>query len=271
VTVPAGCKVGDDGIDFTVSATRESAAPVKFVVTAAPKPDASKPDWDALFMGLGADTRPPNKPLKYLEAAWSFKDSWVSNITVLGGLLAGIFGSSDVVKVFLGDDAESAVAVATLGGAFAVAFIGAGPVILFATKSKNGDFFTVGGLLIASAVTLAGAYGQTWVLYESSRDLDLGGLEDWVWIMALAAGALLAIYGARTLMATIRHGINKPKPTPASDTIVGAKMIVEALKQLPEIDAETLDEAVDAITEAYPTIGTSPGDDYPRPKRSALL
>jgi hypothetical protein len=48
-------------------------------------------------------------------------------------------------------------------------------------------------------------------------------------------------------------------------------MIVEALKQLPEIDAAELDAAVNAVAEGYPTIGTSPGDDFPRPVRSALL
>jgi hypothetical protein len=289
VTVPAGCKVGGDGIDFTVSAAMGPAPPVTFVVTAAPKPDESKPEWGALwafpislvvllvgavlFMALSTDGRPPGKPLKYLTAAWSFKDSWISNITVLGGLLAGIFGSSDVVKAFLGDEAESSIALATVGAAVAVAFIGAGPVILFATKSKVGDFFTVGGLIVASAVTLAGAAGEIWVLYQTGRKLDLAGLEDWAWVMALVAAVLLALYGIRTLLATLRVGLKKPKQ-PVSDTIVGAKMIVEALKQLTQLtegDAKALDDAVNAVADEYPTIGTSPGDDFPQPVRSALL
>lgn len=287
VTIPAGCKVGEDGIDFTVSASTDSAPPITFVVTAAPKPDDAKPKWEALlafpialgallvgavlFMALSSDGRPPNKPLKYLKAAWSFKDSWISNITILGGLLAGIFGSSEVVKAFLGEDAESSVALATVGAAVAVAFIGVGPVVLSATKTKEGDFFTAGGLIVASAVTLAGAVGEIWVLFESGRTLDLAGLEDWAWAMALAAAVLLGVYGIRTLLATLRHGLNPPQPPPASDTIVAAKMVVEALKQLPDIDAKKLDDAVEAVTDAYPTVGTSPGDDFPRPVRSALL
>jgi hypothetical protein len=285
VTVPAGCKVGEDGIDFTVSAPVESAAPVTFVITAAPKPDESKAEWGALWafpislvlllvaavlvMALSSEGRPPNKPLKYLPTAWSFKDSWITNITILGGLLAGIFGSSDVVKAFLGEDAESSVALATVGAAVAVAFIGAGPVILFATKSKVGDFFTAGGLIVASAVTLAGAAGEIWVLFESGRKLDLDGLEDWAWVMAAVAFGLLAVYAIRTIPATLHVGLKKPKQ-PVSDTIVGAKMIVAALKQLPGINTQALDDAVDAVADDYPTVGTSPGDDLPRPVRSAL-
>jgi hypothetical protein len=67
------------------------------------------------------------------------------------------------------------VALATVGAAFAVAFISAGPIIVLATKSKVGDHFTVGGVLAASAVTLAGAFGELYVVYESGAQLDLNG------------------------------------------------------------------------------------------------
>jgi hypothetical protein len=288
VTVPAGCKVGEDGIDFTVSAKGGTTSARTFVVTAAPKPDTSKPDWGALwafpvalvallcgaavfFLAWRTAHSPPNQPLKYLEATWSFKDSWVSNVTVAGGLLTGIFGSSNVVTALLGKDAESSVALATVGAAAAVAFIAAGPIVLLATKSKTGDFFTVGGLFAASAVTLTGAFGELWILYRSGQKLDLGGWEDRVVILASVAAVLLAIYAFRTLLAVLKHGLKKPPPGPVSDTIVAAKMIIEALKAPESIDTDKVEEAVDGVAQEYPSIGTSPGDDQPRPRRSALL
>jgi hypothetical protein len=131
----------------------------------------------------------------------------------------------------------------------------------------------VGGLLAAAVVTLAGAFGELWVVYQGGEKLDLGGLDDYVWVPALLAAGLLFVYGFRTLVATLKHGINPPKPkTPApSETIEAAKLIVEALKAYPDIDEEKVDAAVKAVTDGYPPFGTSPGDDYPRPERSAML
>ena len=294
VKVPAGCKVGKDGFDFNVSATGASTQPVSFVVTAAPKPEASKPEWGALWAfpafvaallaGVLLYRKPFNQPLKYLGTTWSFKDSWVSNITVAGGLLTGILGSSDVVTALLGKDGKSSVALASVGAAIAIALTGAGAIVLQATKTKivlettkkatilkDGDFFSAGGLLAASALTLAGAYGELFVVWRSGRKLDLGGIENWLWVAVFAAFGLLAVYGFRTLAATLKHGSVPAPPPPASDTMVAAKLIIAALKSHPDIDAMSVDRAIDAIGAEYPSVGTSPGDDYPRPRRGALL
>ena len=74
VTVPAGCKVAKDGIDFAVSARVTAASPSTFEVTAAPKPDTNKPEWSALWAfplilsgHLGTDT-PRGQPLQILRA-----------------------------------------------------------------------------------------------------------------------------------------------------------------------------------------------------------
>jgi hypothetical protein len=263
-------------------------SPAAAWASTAPKPETNEPAWSNLwvfpialaallafaavfFLVWRTDRSPVNQPLKYLESTWSFKDSWVSNVTVAGGLLTGIFGSTDVVTAFLGPDAKSSVALATVGAATAAAFIAAGPIVVQATKSKVGDFFTVGGLLAASAVTLSGASGEIWVVYRSGQELDLGGWEDRIWIAALAAGALLALYAYRTLLATLAHGLQPPPPTPPSDTIVAATMLVEALKVHPNIDANAVDTAMAAVAAAYPTIGTGPGDEAPRQRRSAVL
>ena len=117
--------------------------------------------WD----GPGDDDRRPSTELQYLDAGWSFKDSWVTNVTDAGGVLTGIFGSSDTVTAILGEDAESAVALATVGAAVAIAFVSAGPIVLTATKKKGK--LLVWGFLAAAAVTLTGAGGELWIVYRS--------------------------------------------------------------------------------------------------------
>jgi len=187
---------------------------------------------------------------------------------VVGGLLTGIFGSSDVVKS-LGNDANSTVALATVGAAVAVAFIAAGAVFLLATKSKRGDYFTVGGLLGASAIVLAGASGELWVLYRSGEKLDLGGWQHTIpKVLFCGALALLALYAFRTIPATLKHGLNQPRPAPQSDTIVAANMIIAALKNAhPDINEEAITTAVHKVERAD---ARSPDEPLP-PRRSALL
>ena len=296
VTVPAACNVNADGIDFVISSTANTA-PVSFEVAATSTEETSKPDWGELsafpiallvlllaavlfgrfFRYVQPDPNNPNPPklhpgfkapLKYLKETWSFKDSWVSNVTAAGALLTGIFGSSDVVTAFLGKDGKSSVALATVGAAVALAFIAAGPLVLFAMKSREGDFFTVRGLLLASAVTMAGAYGQLWVVYQTGKVLDLDGWENWVGPMALAAAVLLVFYASSSVRATLTQGLVIPQPPAPSDTIRAATMIVEALKALPDVDVEAIQSAIEGAN--YPAVGTSPGDDYPT-GRSAIL
>jgi hypothetical protein len=277
VAVPAGCEVDDDGINLKVDAAAAgAAAPTTFDVTAAPKPEA-KPDWDALKAFVVAlialtiaavvmfalwqredrERRKLTQPLEHLKDTWSFKDSWVSNVTVVGALLTGVIGSSDVVKAFLGEDAESSVALATVGAAIAAAFVAAGPIVLL--SSTKGKHFTVGGLLAASVVTLTGAFGELWVVYSSGKELALDGLEDNLLIPLIVAAALLAIYAARTLVATLDEGTTKPEAGESSDTIKAAQMIVTALKGREGIAAEQMTE-IDEIRETVP-----------RHPRSALL
>jgi hypothetical protein len=293
VTIPNGCDA-ESGLDFAISyspaGTGGAESTGTFAISASPESSADEPNWSALWafpIALAAAViaafiffllwRTPRRsslgyPLKYLEATWSFKDSWVSNITIAAGLLTGIFGSSDVATAFLGEDADSSVALATVGAAFAVAFISAGPIIVLATKSKVGDHFTVGGVLAASAVTLAGAFGELYVVYESGAQLDLNGWEDRIVYLAVAAGLLLAFYALRALLGTLRQGVKRPPPKPQSDAIAAAKMIVEALKARPDTNTKELNDALAKLEDVYPSIGTSTGDDhYPYSKRSALL
>ncbi|HYI98482.1 MAG TPA: hypothetical protein VEX36_02220 [Thermoleophilaceae bacterium] len=284
VSIPAGCKVADDGFDFELTATATGraapeapqgaaggagSAPVSFDVTAAPAPDADSPDWDELraflvalavlgaigvvFLMFSSSNR-PGKELQYLGTAWSFKESWLTNITVAAGLLTGIFGSSDVVNALLGEDVDGAVALATVGTAIAIALIASGTLILEATKSDEGQF-TVLGLVAAAVVTAAGAFGELWVIYQSATQLDLGGLEDRIYIPAYAAMVLLAAYVLRAVPRIIKQGTTAPPPAPESDTIKAAKLIVDELRADDNVNADP-----DKLDELFLALGSSPID-----------
>jgi len=167
-------------------------------VTAAPKPDSEAPDWKQLrvfvvmfsvslaglfllaWLCLG------DRPnffigLPHLGAAWSCQDSWASNVTVAGGLLTCILGSSDLLKEVLGEDAEFSLGVATVGAAIAVAIAGAGALVALASRRKSDDgtqdLFSPYGLLIAGALTLAAAGGELWVVWKSGEKPNRRGHE----------------------------------------------------------------------------------------------
>lgn len=275
VELPPGCKVSEDGIDLQLVATPADSEAMIFDVTAAPKPESEAPDWKqlrvfvvlfpvslaALFFlaWLSLGDRPNLfKGLPHLEAAWSFQDSWASNVTVAGGLLTGILGSSNLLKEVLGEDAEFSLAVATVGAAIAVAIAGAGALAALASRRKSDDgtrdLFTPYGLLIAGALTLAAAGGELWVVWKSGKNLDMGGVEDDLYVAALIAGALLAVYGILSLKATLRVGKTAPPdapapPDPPADAIVGAMLLLEAIK-LEGVDPSV----IDTFAGRYPTI-----------------
>jgi hypothetical protein len=246
VTVPAACiSEAEDRFTFTVSA--DTSPPQVFDVTATQASDvAAEPKWGALLafpIGLGASLalavivtfmmwslnwqQGPTTRLKHLDAAWSFNDSWVSNVTVLGGLLTGIFGSTEVVTALLGEDAEGSAALAIVGSAVAAALVAAGPIVLLILKQD--DYFTPLGLLFASAFTLAGAAGEIWVVYSSGRALDLGGWGNWIIVLAVLGYVLLLFYALTSLPATMRAGVIAPQAAVGADSMQAALVIATAL------------------------------------------
>ena len=264
---------------------------------AAPLKEDEEPSWAALWVFLGAflvlaggavfscrlwrkESR--RTPLKYLGATWSFKESWVSSVTVAGGLLTGIFGSSEVIKAVLGENVDGAVALATVGAAVALALLASGPLILEATKVRVADpakandigaeHPTLGGLSLASAVTLAAAFGELWVVAASASRLDLGGSESWMpWLLAALGTLLLAVYGVRNFKRTIEVGMTDPGPAPDSDTIKGARMIVDQMKgsDRVEVSPAALDEALDRFESTTP-VGAPVGSAALPPRPAAM-
>jgi hypothetical protein len=76
------------------------------------------------------------------------------------------------VTALVGENGKSSAALATVGTAVAASFIAAGSLIVLASKTKK-EHISVGGLLAAYAVTLAGSFGEVWVLFRAGERLEL--------------------------------------------------------------------------------------------------
>ncbi|GAB1513615.1 hypothetical protein [Actinophytocola sp. KF-1] len=263
ITVPETCPVPDTGLRILV------IAPPTQVDVIVKAPPAAASTWSVLlvfpavlllFAAVATmlwrremSTRDEDE-LPYLDAAWSFKDSWAGNVTVIGGLLTGVLGSSDVVKAILGEDSEQSIALATVGAAIAVAFVAAGPVLFLATKRNK--IFRISGLFAAATLTVSGAIGELVVVAESARSLDLDGFQTIVWLPCFAAIALLLVYSYRTVHQTVVDGTTAPDPPVDSDVIRAAKLVVAALRPGAQEPQDRLEERAVAITAVTRPLGT---------------
>jgi hypothetical protein len=292
VAVPAACKA-EEGITIAVNLTGTSGAQQTFTVNPAAEPSTEPLDWQQLwafpialavsillawglymYWSIGNNEATGLfQALDGLGSTWSFKDNWVTNVTAVGALLTGIFGTSSVVKAFLGEEAEASIALATVGGAIALAFVAAGPIVLLATKSyknvgdppKRGDAFTVFGLLLGAATVLASAFGQLWVVRATGANLDMAGLEDWLWVPFGAATLLLIAYACRVLPDLLARGAEKPAAAPS--VMDAAVLIATVLKSKDDIDSAEVEAAVDEVREEFPTAE----DASPQAEHSALI
>jgi hypothetical protein len=266
----AGCEVPDSGVAFEL---RTDATPATIgPLSAAPKEDDGDVEWIALVSFLIAwpcgtlmlaiaaanlrvkrngqdEAVQPTAALANLPATWKFGDSWATNITLLAGVLTSVVGASGVVKAILGEDADQAIALATVGAAVAGVVIGLGAVVLQVFKvvnvEKGTDAFTRRGLVAAGGVTLAGAYGQLWVTYRTGSKLTLGGVEGWLWLPLGAAGILLAVYACRNIRATIRVGATPPEPPAAPDV---SALLEALLGHLKLQEGKSKEQVVEAVT-----------------------
>lgn len=294
VSVPAAC-APREGVTMVVSLTGEGQAEQTFTVNPAAEPTAEALDWNQLWafpIALGASlllalliylrwsTGNPkadgglSQPLIGLGATWSFNDNWVTNVTAVGALLTGVFGTTDAIKAFLGEDAETSIALASIAGAVALALVAAGPIVLLSTKSykevgtppKRGDAFSIGGFLAGAATVLASAFGQLWVIRTTGSKLDMGGLEgSGLWILAVLAALLLLLYAVRVLPDLLTRGVEEPPPTPSP--VDGAVLIAAALKAKSDVDDDAVDKAVEEVRKEFP----APAEAPPQGEYSALI
>ena len=273
LVVPKECELTDDMLEVTVVVAPGSGTATQEVpLVAEVKAVDDEPDWDELLVfpialgiaaivlvcwfSMSAHGRAGER-LEHLEATYDFKESWVSNVTVIAAILTGVFGSEDAVKAVLGEDADRSIALATVGSAIALIFIGSGPIVLTAAKSQfdaKGELapaYTVGGLHAAMTVTVAGALGQLWIGWKSAQALELGGVEDWITAGFWFAVALLAWYTLATSRATLTAGTTAPKPKP-SELAQLIALVKEALKKNTKVPVEVIPFVVEDVRGVLP-------------------
>lgn len=274
VEIPATPCNSDDGtLKLKMTAELTAGASQTFLLD----PEGSAPDkptWEALFafpilllLSLALAVRfllkgwdPPDRdklrdrlqqPLTALDVTtWKFNDNWATNLTAAGALLTGLFGAT-TAKAFLGEDAESLTALATVGAAVAAIFVAAAPIAVLATKSyaphkeEPGDFFTVGGVVLGAAVVTAAAIGQLGIIAFTATELDIGIIAKIsIWIGFLLGAALVAVYARRSLKNLLERGTEEAPDEPEVE-MEAAGVIAKELKALRrEIEFVSASDAV---------------------------
>lgn len=235
VTYSQGCDIGPRGADATL--TTNTKPPQAIDATIGPPTESPQPDWDALWAFAVAllvslvvllvmlytnEKMTFGTRLTNLPSTWSFKESWATNVTAGGGILAGIVGSTEVVKAFLGTEASSSIALAIVGGAVAVAFVTFGGLLVQTVKYVDSETPTAGGFVLGASCTLAGAFGELVTLYVTGHSLELGGWQDRLLPIVIVIGIVLTIYAVISVRATLEVGTRPQPPSPLSDRAVAA-------------------------------------------------
>lgn len=285
LTISKECGSNGSTLDLTLTAT---GSRTQSLAIAADLKQSGEPDWSqllAFLIALGVVGlvlvlwcwRRANvdmaRVLQYLESSYSFKESWVANVTVIGGLLTGLFGSSEVVKAFLGEDVDQAVALATVGAAIAVIFIAVGPLILTAAKKDmvNDDpAFTVYGLILATTVIVAGASGELWVASQSGDALDpgIGGWTYWVWGSFAVSVVLLGWYTLATFNATLKAGTTPPPPPKKTDLARLIELLEDALRRSDDVPNDSIGAVLKEVVKATPDVELDVDDSALRLQRA---
>ncbi|GGL98332.1 hypothetical protein GCM10011594_17790 [Nakamurella endophytica] len=246
----------------------------------------------ALAWAVSGASLTPTSPLPGLPDTYSFKDSFVSNVTLIVGVVTAVLGSTDVLKA-ISSDSPGAVAVATVGAAIAAALVGATPVLLQLVRRDGGTakpVNTVLGVLLATTVAVAAAAGELWLLVDVAGTLDIGSGTSRL-VAGLIITGVLAVYTVRNTMDNLMVGsATREKPSAFSDPMAAAAALAFWLRpDLGTDEARAALEKVAALQQAaaqggsptatdqdypYPPwffTPTSPGDDLRAPPRRAVL
>jgi uncharacterized integral membrane protein len=227
-TYSKGCKIGKDGAMLRVSTDTQPPQTLELAVD--PPTKAPKPDWKvlwafvialvialvALFVMLYINEHMTfGTRLPHLPATWTFKESWATNVTAGGGILTVVIGSTSVVKAFLGTEADSSIALATVGAAVAGAFLAFGALLVKTIRYTDSESPPAGGFVVGAACTLAGAFGELVTMYATGRKLDLGGLQHGLLPIVILIGAVLVVYATIGVRSTLEIGTKtRLRPSP---------------------------------------------------------
>ena len=166
-----------------------------------------------------------NPPLPNLPTAYSFGDSLVTNVTLIAGLVTAVLGTGDVLSAF-SDEADTALALAAVGGAISAAVIGFAPVLLQMWRRNANTATPVNtayGLVLATGLTLGASFGLLWVLGKAADSLGISSPA--VWIAVSIVAGLILLYGGMNVRNNLEVGADAP-PTPPTTP---EELIVEAV------------------------------------------
>jgi hypothetical protein len=174
-------------------------------------------------------------PIGNLEAGWSFKDSWVANLTVASTALIALLTSADALTSVLGEKPASALGVMTVAGLVSAAIIGVANTVVKLVGPKV-SVVTVAGLIASTAlVVLAAGFQVVTVALcvagaTGSWPLRVGAV-----LLAVVVGGVLEVYAFRSLGQTIRTGFADSLPAVPADAVTAwaasdpwEKSVVEA-------------------------------------------
>lgn len=155
-----------------------------------------------------------------LEAGWSFKDSWASNLTVATAAFAALFSSTDSLKALLGEEPEAALGVMTVSG-----LVGAVVIAVASTVAKlvgpSTSKVTAGGLVVSTALVVLAAGLQTFTVGLTTLELVDGSWLDFMVVLGMVAVAgVLVVYAGAATRSTLMAGAPDPAlPTVPADAL----------------------------------------------------
>jgi hypothetical protein len=245
VTYSQGCTIGKTGAEVRFGTGTTASQTVE--VGLDPPSDAPSPDWSALWAFPAAllvsafvlwvmlkanDSVTFGTELPHLPTTWSFKESWASNVTAGVAVVSGVVGSTDVVKAFLGEQAEASIALATVAATVALAFLGLGALLVQTAKHIDSESPTAGGFVLGAVCTLAGAFGELFALYSTGRKLDMGGWQNAVLPAVIIVAIVLVIYAVISVRATLETGVTPPAAVQLSEGTVTAVLLARRYSEL---------------------------------------
>jgi hypothetical protein len=256
LTLTMGCDVAS-GKDIVL--TFDGATPGAKTIVADPPPDTT-PDWSILAWALGVGlvltltvdiwvliridevnrtnaTRQSEVPppviigpgtmLSGLGTSWSFKDSWVSNVTLGASALIALFAASDILTSVVGEKPTAAIGLMAVAAGVSAVCVTVGPLIL---KAVGGEVAVpiAAGTVIASSVVLFGTFTQVGaVTIQAAALVNREWLEYVLGAVGIAIAIVVGIYGGAALGGFMKTGAERT-PAPPSPEEKAAQIIVDA-------------------------------------------
>lgn len=181
-----------------------------------------------------------NTPLEGLGTDWSFKDAWVSNVTLGATALVALIATSDVLEAVLGEKPKAALALVTVAAAIAALLVGLGPLLLKAIGEETGTP-TVLGTVLAGMVALFGSFLQIGAVTLQAARLASGFLVPALSVAGLCVAGIVALYGARSLVGYLSKGTEETVVATPPE-VRAAWIIAKAIRpEVQEMELSPLD------------------------------